>query len=423
MINSKLIRVATAVSTIGKIGLNSSVHKLKKTTKLSKQTDEDIKKENAKIVFKSLTKLRGTALKFAQLLSLESTLLPKEYMEELEKACYKVTPLNKAVVRKIVKNELGEPPEDIFRDFKEDAFAAASLGQVHRATNDKGDKLAVKLQYPGIDTTLKNDMQMIKIAVKTYMRSGALEDTLDEIEDRLREEIDYKQEAKNLIWFRKKLENRPVLIPKVFTKYSNTKILAMEFIDGIHISEWLKTKPSQKRKNALAQNMFELYAYSFFELKSFQADSNIGNYLVVEDDDGIAFLDFGCIKKVKSNFPIIIKEIVKASQDLDKDGIITGLSKLGLFDKDDKKLIKKYYDPLFEPLAKWLALPFLNKSFKFSKKDDYASQVLPMDYIFMKEKDFKSLDKDLVFFLRGLHGLYKIFERMEVEIKLQKELK
>lgn len=421
MITNNFSRISTTLKTATTVGLNSGIHKLKKSANITKKTDNDIKKQNAKIVFEALTKLRGTALKFAQLLSLESTLLSKEYMKELQKACYGVTPLNKAIVRKMIKNELKDIPQNIFKSFEENAFSAASIGQVHLATNNQDEKLAVKIQYPGIDETLKGDIALIKIMLASYMKSGVLEDTLDEIEQRLNEECDYINEAKNLIWFKEKFNNKSVIIPKVYQEYSSKKILTMEFIAGVHIPQWLKTKPTQERKNQLAQNIFDLYAYSFFELNSFQADSNLGNYLITADDK-IAFLDFGCIKKVKNSFPNIIKDIVKASENQDKSGIILCLSKLGLLKKDDEVIINKYYQTLFQPLSLWIALPYLNDTFTFSMKNNYASQILPMNYEFLKQKEFQGLDKDLVFFLRGLHGLYKIFEMLEATIKLKKEL-
>ncbi len=113
-----------------------------------------LNRENAVLLFEGLSLLKGTALKIAQLLSMEMEIFPPEITRELQKSYHKVPPLNRALVRKTVQNALGAPPESIFDAFESTAFAAASLGQVHRAVTQKGERLAVKIQYPGIRETI-----------------------------------------------------------------------------------------------------------------------------------------------------------------------------------------------------------------------------------------------------------------------------
>lgn len=206
----------------------------------------------------------------AQILSLETGVLPQKYVDELSKSCYRVKPLNKALIRRLIKTELGDYPEKIFAEFDLQAFAAASLGQVHAARDKEQNKLAIKVQYPGIDKTLQNDMAMVKMSVKLLANYPMVHKSIDEIEQRLAEEVDYHHEAQYLIWFKDKLKDQAVVIPRFYPQYSSKRVLAMEHINGVHLEEWLANKPSQSERNKAAQNLFDIYCHCFFELKTFQ---------------------------------------------------------------------------------------------------------------------------------------------------------
>jgi len=418
--SSKLSRISVYGASATKVGYNIFKHKAKKLVN-SKLQDDELLEENSKIIFEALTKLRGTALKMAQLLSLENGLLSDKYLKELEKSTYRVRPLNRAVVRKTIKNELGDYPENIFESFDSKAFAAASLGQVHKAKDKMGNSLAVKMQYPGIDKTLKQDLEMIRLSLKVMPHSKVVIDTLDEVEETLEEEVSYLTEAKNLKYFQEKMAEQDVIIPKLFPNYSNDKILTMEYLEGRHLDQWLEENPSQELKNLVAQKIFDLYVYSFFELKTFQADSNIGNYLFMGKSD-IAFLDFGCVKTVNKNFPKGVVELVHACEINNKEAIIQAFISLGFIKSKDNIVVDKFYDSVFIPLAQWTCQPYLKKIYSFSKDDDYASSAREAQQIISREKEFVNYNRDFVYFHRGLYGLYKMFEQMEVSIELRSRL-
>jgi len=398
-----------------KVGYN----KLK--SKVTKTTQQELDAKNSKVIFEALTKLRGTALKFAQMLSVEDMMLTEEYKKQLHKSTYKVKPLNRAVVRKTIKNELENYPEKIFKTFAAQAFAAASLGQVHRAEDNEGNQLAIKMQYPGIDETLRHDMSMIKIAYKMIPHSPMVEDMLDEVDEIISKEIDYVAEAEHLEWFTQKMGHLEIVLPKVYHKYSTDKVLAMEYLEGKHLDRWLETNPSQESRNRVAQKLFDLYCYSFFELKTFQADSNIGNYLFMEDEQ-IAFLDFGCIKRVPDTFPCAVIELVDASIAQNRKAILEAYISLGMIAGKDDEAFEKYYEEVFIPFSEWTAAPYREETFHFSVEKDFASSVMSANLIMGKEKEFKVKSSDYVYFSRGLYGLYKIFEQMDVTIKLKSRL-
>ena len=411
----KLSRIGVYGSMATKVGYN------RLRSKVSNISQEELDAKNSKIIFNALTKLRGTALKFAQLLSIEDMLLTEEYKKQLQKSAYKVKPLNRAIVRKTIKNELHGYPEKLFNKFNSEAFAAASLGQVHRAEDSEGNQLAIKMQYPGIDETLKHDISMIKLAYKMIPHSPLFDAMLEEVEDILSKEVDYFSEAEHIEWFREHMGHLDILLPTVYPKYSTDKILVMEYMNGKHLDEWLATKPPQEVRNRVAQKLFDLYCYSFFKLKTFQADSNIGNYLFMEDEK-IAFLDFGCIKRVPDTFPSAVIELVDASISQDREAILEAYLSLGFLTGKDDKAFEKYYEDVFVPYSAWTSAPYREESFHFSIEKDFASSVMGANHIMVSASEFKVQNSDYVFFSRGLYGLYKIFEQMDVTIELRSRL-
>ncbi len=175
-------------------------------------------RENAVLLFEGLSLLRGTALKIAQLLSMEMDIFPPEITKELQKSYHQVPPINRALVRKTIQNGLGKPPEQIFATFESTAFAAASLGQVHRAATQDGAELAVKIQYPGIRETIQNDVQLIKTALRPLPEYRMIVPAILEIETRLLEETDYTRELDNLTFFKERLCMDRVIVPAPYGK-------------------------------------------------------------------------------------------------------------------------------------------------------------------------------------------------------------
>lgn len=415
---SKMGRMAVYGSMATKIGINTLGSRVKQVWK--NEEDKKLHEKNSKIIFDALSKLRGTALKFAQLLSLEDMMLTEEYKKQLNKSTYRVKPLNRAVVRKTIKSELGEYPEDIFVTFDTLAFAAASLGQVHQAEDSEGNQLAIKMQYPGIDETLEHDIGMIKTVYSMVTHSPLLDDLLEEVGTIISTEVDYTAEAEHIEWFRERMGHLDIIIPKVFPHYSSDKVLAMEYLEGKHLDAWLSTKPSQELRNAMAQQLFDLYSYSFFELKTFQADSNIGNYLFT-DGEKIAFLDFGCIKSVPENFPRAIVDLVRASIVEDKEAMRQAYTDLGMLTESDEAF-EQYYESVFVPYATWTAAPYREAHFHFSLENNFAASIIEQNLIMGRAKEFKVQNSNYVYFARGLYGLYKIFEEMDVTIEMRSRL-
>jgi predicted unusual protein kinase regulating ubiquinone biosynthesis (AarF/ABC1/UbiB family) len=243
--------------------------------------------------------MRGPAMKLGQTLSLQTGILPQETLAELATLQMQAPGMHPSLVRVQVKTSLGKEPEEIFETFSPKPFAAASLGQVHDATIRGGKHVAVKIQYPGIRETIKSDFKWFRTITKPAQASGHIpKDAIDEMEKQISAETDYKREADNIEFFRKGLAALSfVEVPGVFREYSSDKVLTMTFVRGQHLEQFLASRPSQKLRNQVGTNLFELFFFQLLKLGSFHADPHWGNYLF-NDDCTIGLVDFGCSKRL-----------------------------------------------------------------------------------------------------------------------------
>ena len=243
--------------------------------------------------------MRGPAMKLGQTLSLQTGILPEETLAELATLQMQAPGMHPSLVRVQVKTSLGKEPEEIFETFSPKPFAAASLGQVHDATIRGGKRVAVKIQYPGIHDTIRSDFKWFRTITKPAQASGHIpKEAIDEMEKQISAETDYKREADNIEFFRKRLAPLSfVEVPGVFREYSSDKVLTMTFVRGRHLEQFLASRPSQKLRNRVGTNLFELFFFQLLSLGAFHADPHWGNYLF-NDDCTIGLVDFGCSKRL-----------------------------------------------------------------------------------------------------------------------------
>ncbi len=244
---------------------------------------EDAARASGKTLFAGLSMLRGTALKMGQQLSLETDILPEAICQELAKVYHQVPPINRAIVRSVVRNGLGRSPEEIFDKFDLNAFAAASLGQVHQAVAGDGKPLAVKVQYPGIAKTIENDVRLIRQALRPMIQKDQLLPALTEVVSRLREEVDYLNESKNLDYFSRHLKVEGVHIPEVCPELTSSTVLTTTLMPGKTLDIWLAGTPGQTEKETVAKRLNEILIKGLYELHVIHADPNPGNFII--DDD------------------------------------------------------------------------------------------------------------------------------------------
>src|SRR5436189_1801014 len=191
--------------------------------------------------------LRGPAMKLGQMLSLQTGFLPDEVLAELATLQMEAPGMHPSLVRVQVKGSLGREPEEIFKDFAPEPFAAASLGQVHHAVTRAGQRVAVKIQYPGIRQAVENDFKWFRAVSKPAQASGHIPKTaIDEMEEQILAETDYRREADNIEFFQQKLAPLTfVKVPSVLRGCSSDKVLTMSLMLGRHLEEFLAQRPSQ----------------------------------------------------------------------------------------------------------------------------------------------------------------------------------
>ncbi|MEE9343817.1 MAG: AarF/ABC1/UbiB kinase family protein [Gammaproteobacteria bacterium] len=414
----KLVRAGIAGATAVRLSAAHLKHKVKRpflSAEQHQKNKEKLDDDNAQTLFKALTQLRGTALKIAQMMGLEQGLLPEAYRRELEKSFHQVPPINRVLVRKLILREFDKTPEKLFARFESQAFAAASLGQVHRAKDRNGSELAVKIQYPGIHVAIESDLALIRKLAPGISNTKLVLHTLNEIELRLKEEIDYEIEADNTRWFKENVSLRGVTIPHIYPELSSQRVLTTEYIQGLHLGDWLATDPPQSIRNHAAQLLYDFFIYTSQNLQCLHADPNPGNYLFHEDGS-VSVIDFGCIRKMSDKFTALFPKILRSYMNDDAESLFTAYEKMGM---SYENFNDAFYQKAIRPFGQWVALPFKTDSFDFGEHGSYSEQgKAPMKRL----HDLLKLDyvaEEFIFHNRTIYGLLKIFERMGATVRLR----
>ncbi len=422
----KLARTGVAGMAAIKVGFGELSHRAKRpflSAEKQKESKDLLDDKNAKILFKAFTQLRGTALKVAQMVGMEQGLLPDAYRKELEKSFHQVPSLNRVLVRKVVVGELKQTPEALFAQFEAEAFAAASLGQVHKATLHKNEsgtekQVAVKVQYPGISTAIKSDMTIIRGVARGLPNTKVILQSLDEIEERLMEEVDYRIEAKNTQWFEQNIDLEGISVPHVYTEFSSERVLTTEFIEGLHLDDWLATNPSQEMRDERAQLLYDFFLHASRELRCLHADPNPGNYLFHEDGS-ITVIDFGCVRRMSDTFTAAYPRILQAYFDDDHEAVFAAYRELDMSLPDSSKA---FYDKALRPFGQWISQPFRDETFDLAENRGY----LKIGHELMKNLHhyFKVdyLAEEFIFHNRTYYGLLQIFEKMGASVRFIVEL-
>lgn len=403
-----------------KLGTNYAKRYVKNKVGKKESKDEASKfhSENARQVFNEFSKLRGTALKIAQQLSLDQGVLPDEFADVMSDAQYSVPPINKALARSIIKKELGDYPENLFAKFNPEAVAAASIGQVHEARLKSGEKVAIKIQYPNVRNTIDSDLSLAKSLLKRFVKKGAdLSEYFDEIKKTLLEETDYEQEAEYLDYFYGKFkENHQdyIITPKLFDEYSTKKVLTMSFIEGQHLKEFLKGNPTQEERNHYGQLLWDFFHDQVQQRDFIHADTHPGNFMITEEGK-LGVIDFGCVKKFPVTFTRNYMSLLPHHLDKDEDEIRELYIQLDIIKEnpDDPKkeeyffkYCKKYGDIFAQP---YQVDHFDFGSTNFNKKIKRFAKSAPV----MNEPRG---DKNFLFSTRMHTGLYNLLVKLEAVV-------
>jgi predicted unusual protein kinase regulating ubiquinone biosynthesis (AarF/ABC1/UbiB family) len=244
----------------------------------------------------SMSYLRGAVMKVGQTLANFPDIAPRPFVETLDRLHFDAPPMHWSLLREMVNSELGHDPEELFASFEKRAFAAASLGQVHRATLKTGEDVVVKIQYPGIARTIRDDMrnlQLFLLPARLGKDWECVKDQFDDLRMRLEQETDYETEAAVLAKVRPLYrEDEGIIVPRVFPQLSTTRILTMERFEGVHLDEYLARGPSQAERNAIAVKMIRAWYRMMYAGRILYIDYHPGNLMIL-DDGRLGLLDFG----------------------------------------------------------------------------------------------------------------------------------
>lgn len=368
--SSKFERGRIIAKTGLKVGTNYAQRYIKKKVTGKDVDKKEFHKNNAREVFTEFTKLKGTALKIAQGMSMDQGFLPEEFTEVMTQAQYQVPPINKALVRTIIKRELGSYPEQLFSSFTPDAIAAASIGQVHKATLKDGRTAAIKIQYPDVRETINSDLTMAKTLAKQFVKKGPkLDEYFGEIKTTLLQETDYIHEGTQIRAFHKRFNGSEIAIPEWIDELSTEKVLAMTFLEGVHLDAFLARNPSQDEKNHYGQLIWRFFHEEIVENDYVHADTHPGNFIFM-DDGRLGVIDFGCTKKFPDEFFNNYLTLLPTHLAKDEEAIRELFARLEIINPDAKdQSIENEYLEFARNYGYMFAQPYEKDFFDFSNPE------------------------------------------------------
>ncbi len=421
---SKVKRASRFLKTGAKIGGNYVAHYSKKAIGKAKDRSE-LDKKNAGELMKVLKELKGSGLKIAQMMSMDNGLLPKEYVEEFKTAQVNSMALSGPLVINTFRKYLGKSPKDIFEKFNPVSVHAASIGQVHEAYYN-GERLAVKIQYPGVADSIKSDISMVKpLVLRIFgISEAAVEEYLKEIEGKLVEETDYTIELANGIELANNCKHLTNMVfPKYWPELSSKRIITMDWIDGIPLQEFIHSDVNQDTKNKVGQALLDFVYYQVHTLKKFHADFHPGNFLVTNDHK-VVVLDFGCVKELpidfyNNYFSLLKPELVNNDQQFRQ--VLLAMDFLR--ERDDEEEDRFFYNTVKE-IIQLIGEPMRNDRFDFGD-DTYFDKLNAYSQKMQKDKRLRQENairgpKHAIYLHRTYFGLYSILNQLKAKVNIDR---
>lgn len=416
----KVERAGRFITTGLKVGSNYLKHYTRKLMDPSISKDE-LHADNAEDIYGTLSQLKGSALKVAQMLSMDKGMLPKAYSDMFAMSQYSAPPLSGPLVVNTFLKTLGQSPSQLYDQFDMKASNAASIGQVHKASK-WGKQLAIKIQYPGVANSVKSDLRIVKpFAIRIVgMSEVDMDKYFDEIETKLLEETDYKLELRRSMEVSALCAHIPNLVfPGYYPELSSERVITMDWLDGHHLREFLQKNPSQEARNKIGQALWDFYDFQMHQLKKVHADPHPGNFLMREDGT-VGIFDFGCIKEIPEDFysnyfMLVDKDILK--DEAKRMEIYTNLEMIHPTDTD-KEIT--FYSGLFQQMIDLLTLPFTQERFDFGNEAYFQEIYAYMDYLYnLKEvRDSKVArgSRHSLYVNRTYFGLYSILSELKADV-------
>ena len=420
----KIERAGKLVQTGMKIGGNYLKYYGEKIVNPQLSKDK-LNESNAEDIYDGLKKLKGSALKVAQMLSMEKNLLPSAYVEKFSLAQFSVPPLSAPLVRKTFKKYQGKYPEEIFDSFSENSINAASIGQVHKASIN-GKDLAVKIQYPGVAESISSDLAIVKpIAIRMFNLQGKDSDKyFKEVEDKLVEETNYILELQYSEEITKACAIIPdITFPEYYKEFSNQRIITMDWMSGQHLSEFTKKPFEQGVANTLGQALWDFYMFQIHGLKKVHADPHPGNFLVSKDEKLIA-IDFGCIKEIPDSFYIPYFELAKR-ENFENEAIFKEkMYELEILRDDDSPKELEFFTQLFSEMLSVFTSPFNETYFDFGDSK-FWNKIADLSERYSNDTKIRKMNgnrgsKHFLYINRTFFGLYNLLHDLKAKVEVNR---
>lgn len=421
---TKVQRATKFVGTGVKIGSNYLKHYAKKLVNPD-LTKEQLHEDNARDIYKSLSELKGSALKVAQMLSMDKNLLPAAYQQQFAMAQYSAPPLSYPLVVRTFQKNFGKSPEQIFETFSRNASNAASMGQVHKATLD-GRNLAVKIQYPGIADSVKSDLAMVKPIALSMFKLNPIEydEYMKEVEMRMMEETDYVLELERSVDISTQSAHIPNLhFAKYYPELSCSKILTMDWMDGRPMGDVKTVELPGNKNQEIGQALWDFYDFQIHQLKAVHADPHPGNFIITPDHQ-LGIIDFGCVKVIPDSFYDTYFQLLDPQLLKDQERTTSLFYKLRFIHEDDSPEEKQLFIEVFSKLVELLARPFASETFDFSDKT-YFEEVYRFGEEISSLKPLRESKKvrgvrDALYINRTYFGLYNMLHELKATVRTGK---
>lgn len=409
------------VKTGAQIGSNYIKHYSKKLVDPSLSKDE-LHEDNATDVYNALSELKGSALKVAQMLSMEKNILPRQYTNKFQMAQYSAPPLSGPLIVQTFIKAFEKSPQDIFDTFNMKASHAASIGQVHEATLN-GKKLAIKIQYPGVAESIRSDLKIVKpIAFRLLnMSERELDKYIKEVEGKLLEETDYELELARSLHISTACAGIPNLrFTNYYKEYTAKRVLTMDWLDGMHLNAFMETRPSQEVCDTIGQAMWDFYDMQVHQLKAVHADPHPGNFLL-GTDGSLGVVDFGCVKEIPMDFymnyfALLIPDIMSSPQ-----AVEAIMLQQQIVQETDSQQIKEKITDAFVRMTNLLKRPFDSEVFDFGNQA-YIDEIYALGDELSKMDELKSSkegrgSQHALYINRTYFGLYSILNVLGARVK------
>jgi len=379
--------------------------------------------ENAAALARALGGLKGPLMKVAQILATIPEAVPAEYAEELAKLQSAAPPMGWAFVKRRMAAELGADWQSKFGGFEHEAAAAASLGQVHRATATDGTVLACKLQYPDMESAVEADLNQLGVIFSLHRRMNPAVDTREiavEIGVRLREELDYEREARHIALYELILRGADnIQVPTVWPELSTRRLLTMNWLEGRPLLTY-KSAPLESR-NAIGKALFSAWWHPFSHFGVIHGDPHLGNYTIREEDGGVAginLLDFGCIRRFQPKFVAGVVDLYQGLLNGRRDQIVHAYETWGFSGLSDELI------DVLNVWARFIYAPLLDDRVRTVadgvKPGSYGRKEAFTVHKELREKGPVTVPREFVFMDRAAIGLGAVFLHLGAELNFHR---